>query len=88
MISALELGDYSAALGAALNSCDAIIELNANVDQTLTLRKVMFAVDYSRAEKLVNASTENFSKNHGELPVQIGINPTLPTGIDFSLRSK
>ncbi|MEO6165461.1 MAG: hypothetical protein ABIP88_15125 [Candidatus Binatia bacterium] len=87
MISALELSDCSAALGAALNSCDAIIELNANVDQTLTLRKVMFASDYSRAEKLVNGSTENFSKNHGELPFQIGINATVPTGMDFPLRS-
>ena len=38
MIQALE--DYSAALGAALNPCDAIIEMNAKVDQTLTLRKV------------------------------------------------
>ncbi len=45
----------------------------------------MFATDYSRAEKLVNAPTENFSKNHGEIPVQIDINPTLPIGIDFSL---
>jgi hypothetical protein len=64
------------------------VDLNAKVDQTLTLRKVMFASDYSRAERLVNGSTENFSKKHGVIPVQIGISPTLPTGLDFSLRSK
>jgi len=30
----------------------------------------MFAVNYSRGEKLVNGLTENFSKNHGEIALQ------------------
>jgi hypothetical protein len=43
--------------------------------------KGILASDYSRAEKRVNGSTENFSKKHGVIPVQIGISPTLPTGL-------
>ena len=41
----------------------------------------MFASDYSRAAKLVNGSTENFSKNQGEIPVRIDISSWMPTSV-------
>ena len=81
MISALELSDLSAALGAALNSCAAMIELNAKEDQRSRYGRLMFVSDYSRAEKLVNGSTENFSKNHGEIPGSIDISSWMPTSV-------